>query len=129
MSYRATLSGEKVMLRFFITDPYRGKSVEIDFEDFITLARGTTIISAAHSDDFVELGLSENLLLHIESESHAPINVSTLSTLNVDDIPPTRIQLIGEKEEPSAMLVERRLHDLRQVYAILYMLNDGRGMH
>jgi hypothetical protein len=41
-------------------------------------------------------------------------------------VAPVRVQLVGQKEEPSALLVEQRIHNLRQLYAITYLLNDGR---
>lgn len=70
--------------------------------------------------------MSENLLIRIDGEAPSTLRLGVFSTLNPDDIAPVRIQLVGEKEEPSALIVEHRLHNLRQIYAITYLLNEGR---
>jgi hypothetical protein len=115
------------MSRYFIADPRSGKSNEIAFSDAVTLLKGTSILSLADAEGFLELGLSENLLLRIEGRESGTLNAAIISTLNPDEIAATRLQLIADGEEPSAALVEHRLHNLRQVYAVAYLLNDGRG--
>ena len=113
------------MSRFFIYHPRSDEREEIDYYTFISIIKGTSIMSLGDSDEFTEFWLSENLLLHIESVENSPY-VSILSTLNPDEIAPIRIQLFAEEEEPSAAEVEQRLHSLRQMYAIVFLLNEGR---
>lgn len=80
----------------------------------------------ADADRFIEFGLSEILMLRIESGERGRLQVTIMSTHNLDDTPPARLRIVDESEEPSAALVEHRLHRLRQVYAIIYLLNAGR---
>lgn len=111
------------MSRFYIADPRTNVANEIDFPIAITLLKGTSIISLADAENFFELGLSR-VSLRIESSGN--LNASVISTLNPDEMAPVRLQLVGADEEPTAALVEERLRSLRQVYAIIYLLNDGR---
>jgi hypothetical protein len=69
------------MSRFFIVNPLKGEQTEIDFGSLISIIHGTSIISIADSGKFIELGLSENLVVRIESEVNLPLNLSLLSTL------------------------------------------------
>jgi hypothetical protein len=95
------------MSRFYIADPRTNVANEIDFPIAITLLKGTSIISLADAENFFELGLSESLLLRIESSGN--LNASVISTLNPDEMAPVRLQLVGADEEPTAALVEERL--------------------
>ncbi len=69
------------MSKIFVDHPRTGTREEIDFAALVSIIKGTSIVSLADSDRFIEVGLSENLLLHIESVERAPY-VSVLSTLN-----------------------------------------------
>lgn len=111
------------MSKFMITAPRRGQSFEIDFGTFVSIINGSTIVSLAGSDGFIELGLSENLQIHIESGINGGLHVSVYSTLNPEDIAPVRLRVIAEGKEASAALVEKRLYAIRQIYAIAYLLN------
>jgi hypothetical protein len=114
------------MSNIFISYPRSGISREIDFATLISIIKGSSIVSLADSDQYIEFGLSENLLVRIEGIQGKLLSVSVVSTLNDDQIPPARIQIVAEGEEPTAGLVERRLHSLRQVYAIAFLLDAGR---
>ncbi len=112
----------------FAVDPRTGVAQKIGFATLVTLIKGTAIVSLADSDEFVEFGLSERLMIRIASDDDEDtLRISIFSTLNSDDVVPARLQLINDGEEPTANLLERRLHSLRQVYAILLMLDTGRG--
>ncbi len=115
------------MSRIFVANPLAARVYETDFATLVSVIKGTCIVSLADSDRFIELGLSENLLLRIEGGVGLSIQATVFSTLNADEVAPVRLQLIAEGEEPSAALVERRLHSLRQVYAITLLLNTERG--
>lgn len=115
------------MSRFFLNFPLRRESAEVNFPAISTILKGTTIISLADSEQIFELGLSENLQLRIESiERHASY-VSVYSTLGADEAAPARIRLIREGEDASVSLIERRLRDIRQLYALSVLLNNDRG--
>lgn len=115
------------MSRIFVANPIADRTHETDFATLVSVIKGTSIVSLADSDRFIELGLSENFNLRIEGGERGTLNVSVVSTLNRDETAPARLQLIAEGEEPSAALVEGRLHSLRQVYAIMLLLNSRRG--
>ena len=113
-------------MRFVVIDPRRSTQVELDFAGFVEVVKGATIRSAAAGDDFIKLGLAEqiNLRFHV-SESGSP-TITMMSTLNETDIPPIRLQIIEADEVASAALVETRIRALRQSYAMAYLLqNDG----
>jgi len=114
------------MSRVFIVNPPAGTASEADFPTLVSVVKGTSIVSLADSDQFIEFGLSENLMMRIESSEGGALNVSLSSTLNADEVRPVRLQLVNDDEEPGAALVERRLHSLRQVYAITLLLDAGR---
>src|ERR1700723_411321 len=106
------------MSKIFIANPFAGSSYETDFATLVSVVKGTCIVSLADSDRFIELGLSENLMLRIEGGEGLTVRATLISTLNPGEVSPVRLQLIAEGEEPSAAVIERRLHSLRQVYAI-----------
>jgi hypothetical protein len=112
----------------FVVDQRSGTAYRIDFATLVSLVKGTSITSLADSEQFIEFRLSERMNIRFESgEDEGPVQISLFSTLNADEVPPTRVQLINDGEEPTAARVERRLHSLRQVYAITLMLDAGRG--
>jgi hypothetical protein len=115
------------MSRIYIDNPLTRLNYQSDFETLIALIKGTSIVSLADSDSFLELGLSERLMLRIQPGERGTLRVTVFSTLNADEVPPVRLQLIAEGEEASAATVETRLHSLRQVYASMVLLNSGRG--
>lgn len=118
------------MPKFLILDPRAQIQVDIDFATFINIVKGMTITSAASSDDmrYAELGLSENFNLRVESANDGDIIMALLSTLNVDDIPPLKIQIVPDDDkEATAEVIERRIWLIRQTYAIALLVNTGRA--
>jgi hypothetical protein len=115
------------MSKIFVSNPMTGFAHETDFATLVSVIKGACIVSLADSDRFIELGLSENLMLRIEGGEGLTVRATLISTLNQGEVSSVRLQLIAEGEEPSAALVERRLHSLRQVYAITLLLNAERG--
>ena len=113
----------------FVVDQRSGTAYRIDFATLVSLVKGTSITRVSpNSEQFIEFRLSERMNIRFESgEDEGPVQISLFSTLNADEVPPTRVQLINDGEEPTAARVERRLHSLRQVYAITLMLDAGRG--
>jgi len=104
----------------------------IDFEDFVGIAKGLSISSAAASTldsrgpDFLELGLSRTFNLRIQISGDALV-ISLISTLNPGDFAPVRLEIIGRGEVVTAELLQSRLHYLRQVYATALLLEDDRA--
>lgn len=97
-----------------------GKS--LDFADFIALVNGSSITSLAVADDYMEFGLSDGYNLRIDRGN----NVTLFPTTNKGDTPPLRLNIIASSEIPTAELVESRLHAIRQIYAINFLIDAGR---
>jgi hypothetical protein len=100
--------------------PERG---DLEFEDLVELTKGNSIKSMALADDFIEFGLSDGYNLRIQGH----FAILLVSTLNKDELPPVRLQIISEKETPTAAVVEQRIHALRQLYAANFLVNAGRA--
>jgi hypothetical protein len=113
----------------FVTEPrVLGSAYRIDFPTLVEIIKGTSITSLADSEQFIEFGLSERMNIRFESgQNGGPVQIGLFFTLNPDDVLPARLRLINDGEEPTAFLVEKRLHSLRQVYAITLLLEAGRG--
>lgn|GEM_PF-6024203 len=115
------------MTTFIGWSPTDDARTELEFADFIEIMKGATIRSCATSDDFVELGLAEQINVRFQTDQSGKLIVYLVSTLNEGEIPPLRLRLIGGDETVSAGLVEARIHQLRQSYAITYMVRSGRS--
>lgn len=119
------------MPRFVIFQPLRSSTSSISFEDFIGISKGLSISSAAASasnsrgPDFLELGLSQTFNLRIQADGGTLV-VSLVPTLNPGEFAPVRLEIIGQNETVTAELLERRIHHLRQIYAVALLIDDGR---
>jgi hypothetical protein len=117
--------------RFLVVQNPLSPANQIDFTDFVGIAKGLSISSAAASalesrgSDFLELGLSRTFNLRIEASGDALI-VSLVSTINPDEFAPVRLEIIGPEEVVTAELLQRRLYYLRQLYATALLLGDDR---
>jgi hypothetical protein len=109
----------------------RTTATPIPFEEFVGIAKGLSVSSAAASasdsrgPDFLELGLSQTFNLRIQA-SGDDLVVSLVPTLNPGEFAPVRLEIIGDNETVTAELLQRRLHYLRQVYATALLLSEGR---
>ena len=115
------------MVKFVGLDALRGTRTELEFADFIEIIKGATVRSCASGDDFVELGLAEEINVRFQATSDGLVTVFLASTLNEGEIPPLRIRIVEEDEPVSAELVERRIRNLRQSYAITFIVRSGRA--
>lgn len=99
-----------------------GNEIKVDFGEFFSLVKGMSIKSAADwGEGRFEIGLSGGLMLRIfQSDSGLSLNV--ISTINKDELSPLILTLPSETDQPSAGDLENRLHGLRQLYAIVYLL-------
>ncbi len=69
--------------------------------------------------------MSKIFVDHPRTGTREEIDFAALVSI-INETAPVRVRLFREEEEPSAAEVERRLHSLRQMYAIVFLLNAGR---
>ena len=102
----------------------------ISFEQFVNIAKGLSISSAAAASedgigpDFLELGLSKAYNLRMQAQGDR-LAVSLVSTLNKGEFAPVIVEIISHGETVTAELLEHRLHHLRQVYALVFLVENG----
>ena len=96
-------------------------AVELDFTDLVAFVKGSSITSLAVGDDFIEFGLSDAYNLRISGK-----DVTLVSTTNNNESEPLRLKVVSSDETPTAALVEQRLHALRQIYAMSFLIDAGR---
>lgn len=111
------------MSNIFVVNPATRDTYYIDFAAFVELVKGTSIVSLADSDEFLELGLSENLQIRIQAGDDGKLQIAIFSTLNRGEPSSVRVQLVSDDEQPSAALIEDRIRSLRQVYALLVLVD------
>jgi hypothetical protein len=115
------------MPRIFIIDPSDDKRIELDFAALVTLIKGSSITSMAHSDKFFELGLSDAFNLRVQTDN-AEADILLFSTLNKGELPPVRLNIMGDDKVPTAEALEKRIHSLlRQLYATAFLIDAGRS--
>lgn len=96
--------------------------VGLDFGALVTIIKGSSITSLALSETYIEFGLSDAFNLRIDIGSA----ITIIPTTNEGDVPPVRLSIIADDETPTAELVESRIHALRQIYAINFLIDVGR---
>jgi hypothetical protein len=114
------------MPSIFYIDPINDRRLELDLAALVTLIKGSSITSMAHSETFFELGLSDAFNLRIQADN-AEADVLLFSTLNKDEIPPVRLQIMVDDQIPTAEALEKRIHSLRQLYATAFLIEAGRS--
>jgi hypothetical protein len=103
-----------------------GPETEIDFADFISITMGLSIKSAGDfGKDRFEFGLSGDIMLRIWSSPDG-LRLNLFSTTNKGEIPPLILTFADEKKPPTLESLERRLKGMRQLYAIIYLFQEGR---
>jgi len=97
-----------------------------DFEQFVALAKGRSVVSAADwGSDRFELGLSGNAMIRI-SRLPAGLEINLISTTNPGEIPPLVFALGDLPQRVRLSLVERKLYGLRTLYAIYFLAQHDR---
>lgn len=102
----------------------------LEFEDFLGLVKGGRISSAAargkgsKGEDFIEFGISEMFNLRISTYNKS-LQVM-LIPLSAHEFPPVQMKIIEDGENVTAELLERRLHSVRQIYAIALLIENGK---
>jgi hypothetical protein len=89
------------MAHIFYIDPMNDRQIELDLAALVTLIKGSSITSMAHSDTFFELGLSDAFNLRVQADN-GEADILLFSTLNKDELPPVRLQLITDEQIPTA---------------------------
>lgn len=103
-----------------------GPETEIDFANFVSITLGLSIKSAGDfGKDRVEIGLSGDMMLRIWSSPEG-LRLNLFSTTNKGEIPPLILTFADEKKPPTLESFERRLQGMRQLYAIIYLFQEGR---
>jgi hypothetical protein len=93
---------------------------KLDFGEFASLVKGASITNLTATDKFVDFWLSDGFLLRIDAQNDIMLSQNLKFRL------PIRLNLIDNNETPTAQLVESRLHALRQIYAIDFLVDAGR---
>ncbi len=99
--------------------------IETDFPDFIEIAKGRSIISAADwGNGRFELGLSGGLMLRLFSKGPAEVNI--ISTVNPGEIPPIVVALGDLPQQSPLHIIEDKLRGLRTLHAIFWLAQNDR---
>ena len=104
-------------------DPINDRQIPLSFAELVSLVKGSSIKSMALADDFVELGITDAANLRIQGS----FRILLFSTLNKGENPPLRLRILANGETPTAKTVEQRIHSLRQLYALSFLINEGRS--
>jgi len=113
------------MTQFTIGAIEVGDEREAAFEDFLDLTLGHSIVSAAVSDNHLELGISGGRMLRLFPRG-AEIKANVLSTLNPDDIPPLTVRIADAPRDLTVRAIETRLGGLRRLHALARLDDAGR---
>jgi hypothetical protein len=109
------------MARFTIGAAELGPVSESSFEEFVAIAKGRSIVSAADwGSDRFELGLSGGAMLRVFWQP-GDLEVNLLSTTNPGEVPPVVFALGNLPQRVRLSLIQRRLNGLRTLYAIFYL--------
>ena len=113
------------MPEFKILNPKDQKIFNINFETFLALTKGSSIVNISHSTRSLHLQMSHGLSLILEAvDNKLEALISPSPQLN-DFAPSARIVLLRNGEEPLAYLIEYRLWHVRQAYAIVCLLEEN----
>lgn len=96
------------------------------FEEFSSVLKGRSIISARErGHDRFELGLSGDLMLRFFWTEHG-LHKNLVNTTNKDDTPAIVMDLGDMDRKVPISIIAAKLNALRTIYAVFYLINDGR---
>jgi hypothetical protein len=101
-----------------------GGAHEVDFSRFVDLVKGRSIVSLASGEDFLELGLSGNVMVRIEKGgmlSQATVEVVCFSTANPEEPQSLALSLGEMPQGVPARQIEMKLRGLRTAFALLLL--------
>lgn len=115
------------MTRFTIGASEMNELRESNFSEFVSIAKGRSIISAADwGNGRFELGLSGGAMLRFFGSSPKNAEINLIATLNKDELPPILISLGDMPQRVPLATVEKKLRGLRTLYAIYFLYHTGR---
>jgi hypothetical protein len=96
----------------------------VDYHSFAGLVNGSSIVRAEYTDSYLQINMSNNLSFVVQADAK---DINILLSADPDPyMPSARIRLLAQDEEPFASLINLRLWHVRQLYAILALLDDDR---
>lgn len=115
------------MTRFTVGASEMNERRESDFSEFVSIAKGRSIVSAADwGDGRIELGLSGGAMLRVFWSPSESAEINLIATINQDELPPLLISLGDMPQRVPLATVERKLRGLRTLYAIFFLYHTGR---
>ncbi len=103
-----------------------GNNTRSNFEEFISVLKGRSIISGADfGDDRFELGLSGDLMIRFFWTEHGLLK-NLVNTTNKDDSPAFVMNFGDMDKRVPIHVIATKLNALRTLYAAFYLINDGR---
>jgi hypothetical protein len=100
-------------------------SHESDFPNFIELVKGRSIVSLADGGDFLELGLSGNIMVHISKGLlSGGLEVNCFSTRNPDEPQAFALSLGTMPQVIPAWQLETKLRGLRTAFGLFLLANS-----
>lgn len=115
------------MTKFTIGASEKNESTASDFSEFVAIAKGRSIVSAADwGAGRFELGLSGGAMLRVFTAQQPEFEVNLIQTLNADELPPFLISLGDMQQRVPLATIERKLRGLRTLYAIFFLLHTDR---
>lgn len=115
------------MTRFTIGAIEKKSRTESDFAEFVSIAKGRSIVSAADwGSGRFELGLSGGAMLRIFTGANTKTEINLIDTLNTEELPPFIISLGDMPQRVPLATIERKLRGLRTLYAMFFLLHSDR---
>jgi hypothetical protein len=115
------------MAHFTIGAIESGQIQASSFEEFVEIAKGRSIVSAAGwGSDRFELGISGGLMIRILRGGES-IEVNLISTTNPGEMPPIAIALGNLSQRVPIHVIEDKLNGLRTLHAIYFLLQNDRA--
>jgi hypothetical protein len=103
-----------------------GQTIPSDFGELLSIIKGRSIISAADwGSERFEFGLSGNLMVRFFQTDGGMI-INLISTQNIDENPTLVLDMGDMDKRVPISVIETKLKALRTLYAIFYLINDGR---
>lgn len=103
-----------------------GQNIPSNFAEFISITKGRSIISGADwGNERFELGLSGNLMVRL-FQTKEGMAVNLISTKNEGENPTMVIDMGDMDKRVPISVIETKLNALRTLYAIFYLVHDGR---
>lgn len=100
-----------------------GLETDLSPDEFTTIVNGSSILSTFFGEGFIEFFLSDALSLRIDVGGR----ITLVPITEEGGISPVRVNIISDWEEPTAELIETRIHAVRQIYAIDFLTNAADG--